>query len=174
MQTAGLAQTVEPRPRRWTKAEYYQIAAMGWFDGKRVELVEGEIMVFSPQKFIHYAVTDQVAERLRKAFGIGFWVRLQAPLGLGSRSEPEPDVSVVAGARTDYTDHPSTALLVVEISDTTLANDLGRKASLYARAGLPDYWIVNLVDEQVEVFRNPIVDGMQPYGFRYADLTVLT
>jgi Uma2 family endonuclease len=166
-------QAAEPTPRRWTRSEFQQMADLGWFAGQRVELIEGEVMVLSPQKFPHYATCDRVAETLRRELGAGCWVRIQAPLDLGPSSEPEPDVSVVAGSRDDYTDHPTTALLIVEVSDTTLANDRGRKASLYARSNIADYWIVNLVDAQLEVRRNPVADSSQPYGFSYADETVL-
>jgi Uma2 family endonuclease len=173
MQSTAIVQGAEPVPRLWTKHEYYQMAELGWFIGQRVELIEGEVMVQSPQKFSHYATTDQAAEVLRKVFEPGAWVRIQGPLDLGADSEPEPDVSVVSGSRKNYTRHPTTALLLVEVSDTSLANDRRRKGSLYARAGIGDYWIINLVDPQLEVYRNPVPDGTQPYGFRYADQTIL-
>jgi Uma2 family endonuclease len=163
----------EPDKRRWSRDEYYRMAELGWFDGQRVELIDGDVMVQSPQKFGHYAAVDRVAEALRDVFGPGFWVRQQAPMGFGAFSEPEPDVSVVAGRREDYTDHPTTAALVVEVSDTTLPYDRNRKASLYAAAGVADYWIVNLVDLRVEVYRQPGPDGSQPYGAGYADRQVL-
>src|SRR5262249_3117373 len=108
----------------------------------------------------------------RAAFGVGFWIRTQAVLNLGPESEPEPDLSVVPGGPRDYPEHPKTALLVVEVSDTTLWLDRTRKRPLYASAGLADYWIVNLVDRQVEVHRNPIADSAAPLGFRYADVTI--
>ena len=73
--------TSEPDKRRWTRQEYAQMADLGWFAGQRVELIDGDIMVLSPQKFPHYATVDRVAEVLRGAFGAGFWVRLQAPMG---------------------------------------------------------------------------------------------
>src|SRR5262245_10736836 len=129
----------EPRTRRWTRAEYYRLADMGLFHGQRVELIEGELMVQSPQKAAHFTTTDRVAELLRQHFGSGFHVRMQGPLDLGPHSEPEPDVAVVAGRREDYaTNHPRTAVLIVEVCDTTLTSDRTRKASLYARAGLAD------------------------------------
>jgi Uma2 family endonuclease len=99
---------------------------------------------------------------------------MQGPLDLRPHSEPEPDVAVVPGRRQDYAvRHPHIALLVVEVSDTSLAQDRGDKASLYAAAGITDYWIVNLVDGQLEVFRNPIADPSQRHGHRYADVIVL-
>jgi hypothetical protein len=80
---------------------------------------------------------------------------------------------VVSGTRDDYTDHPTVAFLLVEVSDTTLASDRLRKGSLYARAGVLDYWILNLVDEQLEVYRDPRTDAAKPYGFGYASVTIL-
>jgi len=112
-------------------------------------------VVLSPQKFEHGATADRVGELLRAAFPQGFWVRTQLPLDLGATSEPEPDVSVVTGTVDDYADHPTSAVLVVEVSDTTLGFDREQKAELYSRAGIPEYWIINLVQEQVEVHRYP-------------------
>ncbi|MCI0457871.1 MAG: Uma2 family endonuclease [Gemmataceae bacterium] len=163
----------EPDKRRWTRSEFYRMAELGWFDGQRVELIDGDVMVQSPQKFGHYATVDRVAEVLRALFGAGFWVRIQGPMAFGAFSEPEPDVSVAAGRREDYSDHPTTAVLLVEVSDTTLAYDQNRKASLYATVGVREYWIVNLVDRQVEVYRNPRPDNTQDFGHGYADRQVL-
>jgi Uma2 family endonuclease len=87
-------------------------------------------------------------------------------------SDPEPDVSVVAGKREDYRDHPTTALLIVEVSDTTLDYDQTQKVGLYARAGIADYWILNLVANQVEVYRDPVPDAAWPYGYRYGTVRV--
>ena len=164
----------EPHPRLWTKDEYYRLGDLGFFNGQRVELIEGEIMVLSPQNWLHGSTTDRVAEVLRQSLGGGSWVRMQLPLDLGLIIEPEPDVSVVPGQREDYTDHPTTALLVVEVSEATLAYDQGDKASLYAAGRIIDYWVVNLVDRQIEVYRNPTADSSQRHGHRYADVTILT
>ncbi len=119
----------------------------------------------------HCISTDNVAELLRDLFPKDrFWVRMQMPLDLGLDSEPQPDVAVVAGAKGAFTAHPTTALLVVEICDTTLAIDRGRKISLYARGRIEDYWIVNLVDRCLEVYRRPVPDAAFEFGFRYADV----
>src|SRR5437879_6193872 len=117
-----------PGRRTWTKAEYYRMADLGWFRGERVELIEGEIMVLSPQKWAHSVTTDKATETLKRVFGSGFWVRMQLPLDLGQTTEPEADVSVVKGKREDYSNHPTTALLAVEVSDSTLRYDRTRKA----------------------------------------------
>lgn len=146
-----------PAVRRWTRDDYYKMAEAGIFaPGERVELIEGEIVAMTPQKSPHAAAGSLVEEALRVAFGPGFHVRSQRPLDLGPESEPEPDAAVVRGRPRDYVSaHPVTAVLVVEISDTTLAYDRGRKAALYAKAGIPEYWIVNLVDRILEVHRDP-------------------
>jgi Uma2 family endonuclease len=163
----------EPDKRRWTRQEYAQMADLGWFAGQRVELIDGDILIQSPQKFGHCATVDRVAEVLRAAFGPGYWVRQQAAMGFGAFSEPEPDVSVVAGRREDYADPPGTALLLVEVSDSTLACDRSRKASRYATVGVADYWILNLVDGCLEVLRRPAPDSAQMSGQGYADGQVL-
>jgi Uma2 family endonuclease len=164
--------TVDPQPRRWTKEEYYRLGDLDFFRGQRVELIDGEIMVLSPQEWPHYSTTARIARELDSAWH-GVWVRTQAPSDLGQSTEPEPDVSVVAGSLDDYSAHPTTALLVVEVSVTTLAYDRGRKASLYAAGGIADYWIANLVNGQLEIHRDPVPDADQDFGHRYANVTIL-
>lgn len=161
-------QLLEPRTRRWTRDEYYQMADLGWFQDQHVELIDGEIIEMSPQKNQHVVAIALVEEALRIAFGDNHWIRIRFPLHLESDSEPEPDVAVVPGKARDYQDHPTTALLVVEISDTTLSFDSKRKANLYAGAQIADYWIVNLVDGRLDVYRESIADQTAPFGHRYA------
>jgi Uma2 family endonuclease len=133
----------------------------------RVELVEGEIVELSPERSRHASGIDLAAEALRLAFGAGHTVRVQHPLALGEQSEPEPDIAVVRGSARDYANaHPVTALLVVEVADSSLDYDRARKAGLYAAAGIPEYWISNLVQGKLEVHRDP--DGR-----RYRDVSVL-
>lgn len=157
------------RPRRFTKAEYYRLGELGFFTGQRVELIEGRLMVASPQNAIHSSTVCRVSYALQPAFGPDRLVRCQLPIDLGQTTEPEPDVAVVVGPFSLYDHaHPTTALLIVEVSETTLAYDRGRKASLYARAGVADYWIVNLPQRQVEVYRDPVADPGEPFGHRYA------
>src|SRR5262245_32831562 len=127
-----------PAVRRWTRDEYYRLGDAGFFRGQRVELVEGVIVKMSARKAPHTAAVLQTVDALRAAFGPGYCVRNQEPLKLAKRSEPEPDVAIVPGIPKDYTDHPSSALLVVEVSDTTLSYGR-RKGGLYARAGIADY-----------------------------------
>ena len=156
-----------PHPHRFTREEYYQMADVGLFEGQRVELIEGEIVDMAPQKNPHVLGVSRTSRALAKAFGDAFWVRSQAPLHLGAGSEPEPDLAVVPGPMESYKDHPTTALLIVEVADTTGRFDRGKKASLYARAGIKDYWIINIQDECVEVLRDPVKDTHAPLGWRY-------
>lgn len=145
----------DPQVRHWTRDDYYRMAQAGLFVGQRVELIDGEILMMSPMKPSHAAALQLAAKALEVAFGDGYCVRAQLPLRIDESTEPEPDLAVVPGAPRDYQDHPRTALLLVEISDTTLAFDRGGKLALYARAGIPEYWIVNLNDRRVEVYRSP-------------------
>jgi Uma2 family endonuclease len=161
MAVVQVAPTVDPvevgvRRRLWTREEYYRMAEAGIIrHDERLELIDGQVLLKVTQNHPHATGVSLAAEAARAAFGPGHWIRSQLPLTLGPFSDPEPDASVVVGEPDDYDDHPTTALLVVEVSDSTLAADRRLKASLYARAGLPDYWIVNLIDRQLEVLRDP-------------------
>ncbi len=94
---------------------------------------------------------------------------LEGPIGLDEESKPEPDVAVVPGGPEDYRSmHPSHPALTVEVAESSLGSDRERKGSVYARAGLPDYWILNLVDSVLEVYREPTVDLSAPFGWRFA------
>ncbi|MFO0928031.1 MAG: Uma2 family endonuclease [Gemmataceae bacterium] len=147
------------RPRRFSKAEYYRLGELGFFRGQRVELIEGRLMVSSPQNPAHGSAVCRVGYALQQAFGTGYLVRTQLPLDLGQATEPEPDVAVVVGPFSLYDQaHPTAAMLVVEVSDATLNYDRRQKGSLYARGGVTDYWIVNLPDRRLEVYRQPIAD----------------
>lgn len=141
---------------RWTREEYERLAEDGYFrPDERVELVDGIIYEMSPQKSWHAAAIQALQEYLGPAFQDGYNLRIQMPLALSLHSEPEPDVAVVQGHWRDYRDfHPSTAALVIEVADTTLLYDR-EKSAVYARAEIPDYWIVNRIDACLEVYREP-------------------
>jgi Uma2 family endonuclease len=142
---------------RWTRSEYHRMVATGVFPPEaRLELLDGEIVEMSAQKGPHASAVDLVEEALRVGFGKGFYVRGQKPLRLDDYSEPEPDIALVEGSIRDYADHhPTAAILVVEVADTTLAYDRLNKAAVYARTGIPEYWILNLRDRCLEVYRRP-------------------
>jgi Uma2 family endonuclease len=165
----------EVKTRRWRRVEYEQLIETGFFQpGDPVELVDGQLIVAEPQGSRHFGAVRAVEEALRAAFGSGWEVRAQAPLALDEESEPEPDVAVVTGSFRDYlARHPSRPVLVVEVSESSLALDRDHKGSLYARAGLADYWIVNLVDRLLEVHREPDPDPATSFGWRYRSVEVL-
>lgn len=163
---------VEVKTRRWKRVEYERLIETGFFQpGDPIELVGGQLIVAEPQGSGHFAAIQAVEEALRAAFGPGWQVRGQGPLALDEESEPEPDVAVVPGSFRDYVAaHPSRPVLVVEVSESSLALDRHHKGSLYARAGLDDYWIVNLVNRVLEVYRNPGPDPAASFRWRYQSL----
>jgi Uma2 family endonuclease len=158
------------RLRRWTRKEYHRAAELGLFrPEERLELLDGEILEkMSPQNPPHSNGILRSVRILNRAFGSNHHPRPQLPLALNGRSEPEPDVVVVVGTEDDYatkTPAAADARLVVEVSDSTLRLDRGRKRKAYARAGIMEYWIVNLPQRQLEVHRDPV-------GTEYRSITV--
>jgi Uma2 family endonuclease len=158
------------RTRRWKRREYERLIDHGFFSpDERLELIDGRLVIKEPQYSPHATAVALVTEALRLAFGPGWYVRSQFPVALDKWSEPEPDVCVVPGSPRDYRDaHPARPVLVVEVSQSRLLFDRRRKASIYARAGLTDYWIVNIVDRVLEVCRDParLVAPRRRWGYR--------
>jgi Uma2 family endonuclease len=148
-----------PRARCWTREEYHRASDLGLFrPDERLELLDGEIIEKMTQNSPHATSVAQAAGLLGAAFGVGFHTRSHSPIILNEISEPEPDVAVVPGAAFDYlTGHPRAAdlLLIVEVSDATLRFDRTRKRTAYARAGIREYWILNLRERRLEVYRDP-------------------
>ena len=121
-----------------------------------VELLDGIIVAEPPQDPDHAAASSQIDRILHDVIGRRAAIRVQLPLVLGPYSAPEPDVAVVPGTESDYARrHPTTALLVVEVARTSLPKDRLSKSRLYAAAAIPEYWLVNLKDDCLEVFRQP-------------------
>lgn len=161
---------------RWTRESYLSAVRAGVIDPEaRIELIEGDIIQLSPQSDPHAAVLCGLGEWLHEAFGAGFVIRTQMPLAIGSESLPEPDIAVVPGKWRDYTSRtPDKAALVVEVSDTSLLKDRTTKAGLYASAGVPEYWIVNLQDNLLEVHRQPAPMAGQPFGHHFKSIERLS
>jgi len=155
--------------RRWTRAEYDRLIELGVFrPGDPVELLGGALVVAEPQSGPHYTAIYLAKDSLRAAFGPGWVIRTQAPIALDDHSEPEPDVAVAQGTPREYAgEHPARPVLVVEVALASVALDRDHKGSLYARAQLEDYWIVNLVDRVLEVYRQPMRDSASVFGWRY-------
>src|SRR5262245_11804014 len=156
-----MRQAQHPRLHRWTRREYERLLDHGFLgDDDPIELIDGLLLVKEPQSSPHRTAILLVAKALEQAFGDGWFVQIQSPIILGARSEPEPDVCVVGGAPRDYVDsHPTRPALIVEVAHAGLAVARGRKAAMYARGSIADYWILNLVDRVLEVHRQPARPG---------------
>lgn len=164
---------IEPHVHTWTRDEYYRLADLNFFQGRRVELIEGQIIDMAAMKSPHATAVDLVDAALKEIWGTGYYIRQQKPFVVSNISEPEPDVAVVKGNIRDYaTAHPTQAELIVEVADTSLRYDRSVKGSLYAKAGVPEYWIVNLGDHQLEIYRHPQPDNTAGYGFSYSAVQV--
>jgi len=163
------------RTYRWTRREYGQLIKYRLLDeDDPVELVDGLLLVKEPQYTPHATGTALVAEALRTAFGPGWHVREQHPMALDDRSEPEPDVCVVPGSARDYlVTHPTGAALVVEVAASGLAIARGRKAAMYARNGIADYWVLNLLDRVLEVHREPVRRPGTRYRWGYGAIDLI-
>ncbi len=164
-----LSEQAGVRVWRWTRDDYYRASDMGLFGDQRVELLDGEILVMAGQKTPHFSTIRRVTDALEDLLGEVYEVRPQGPIVLSDDSEPEPDVVVVPGRIGNYDDHhpiPAEVRLLVEVSDATLATDRGSKRTAYARESIAEYWIVNLVNRRLEVYRNPaFVTGEHIYKF---------
>jgi Uma2 family endonuclease len=165
MSASEALSSIEPELVRSIKrSEYDQMVELGMFQDERVELIRGVLVKMSPQLAPHASTVQKLTQLLMTRLQGRFSLRIQSPLALSDDSEPEPDVAVVALG--DYeSQHPSTALLVIEVSDTTLKKDRG-KAAVYASSGIGEYWIVNLGARAVEVYSSPD-------GDRYAEVRTL-
>src|SRR5438093_5108616 len=172
-----MATTVAPPPRtrRWTRVEYERLVELGVFQpGERLELMDGVLVVREPQGSRHAGTIRRVLAALRTALGSDWQIDSQLPIALDADSEPEPDIAVVPRDPGAYLDaHPSRAVLIVEVAETSYRLDREYKASLYARASIPEYWIIDLAHEAVEVHREPEASAEALYGWRYRSVIAL-
>lgn len=167
--------TMPLRTRRWSRLEYDRLVEHGMFrPDERLELLDGFLVVREPQGSRHAAAVAAAHRVLAAALGPGYHVRDQEPVALDEASEPEPDLAVVRGEPWDYQyGHPSAPVLVVEVADSMLALDRRDKARLYARAAIAEYWIVNLVDLALEVYRDPVQSSSARQGQEYRSVRSL-
>ncbi len=160
--------------RRWTRAEYERLVDLGLFQGDPVELIGGQLVVAEPQGSYHATAVGAADDALRAVLPPGWIVRAQMPVALDDESAPEPDLAVVPGVRADYrASHPARPVLALEVAESSLDFDRQHKGSLYARAGVQDYWIVNLIARVLEIYRDPVPDPSAPCGWRYRSVTTL-
>jgi Uma2 family endonuclease len=150
--------------KHWITAdEYERMGEAGIFpEDARFELIEGEIYEMSPIGSPHAACVNYLSMLLNRLFGDSFIVAIKNPIRLDDFSEPQPDVALLR-RRDDFyrSAHPTPTdvLLVVEVADTTVETDRKVKLPLYARAGIPEAWIVNIPDEQIEIYSDPSGDA---------------
>jgi len=158
--------TLSPQDLRLiTTIEYHQMAEAGILSGdEQVELIAGQIIHKMPKGPAHSALCKRIEKLLESRLGNHVLVRLQDPITLDTYSEPEPDIAVVHPQDNFYADHhptPTEIFLIIEVSDTTLSRDLGIKADLYAAAGIADYWVLDINNQQLHIFRDPSQTGYQ-------------
>ena len=156
-------------PARWTAAQYLKLVDDGVLGpDDRVELVEGVLVTMPPQNVPHSAGVTRVTNILQRAVASRAIMRVQLPFIAGSRSVPEPDVALIPGPLERWDrEQPREAFLLVEVADSSLQFHRLTKRGVYAAAGVPEYWIVNVVDDCVEVRRNPV-----PAERRYASVAI--
>jgi Uma2 family endonuclease len=149
--------------RRFTVDEYYRMAEAGILhEDDRIELIEGEIVEMAPIGSNHASNVDRLTHLFFERVGRGAIIRVQSPIHLGEYSEPQPDITLLRPRPDFYASAhpgPQDVLLVAEVAETSIAYDREVKSPIYARAGIREYWIVDLAGESVEVYRDPSPDG---------------
>lgn len=153
-----------PAPRLFSRGEFQQMLETGLLAGERVELLEGTILTMSPQNTPHAAVVNRLNYQLMRSCGPDLYIRVQSPITLDAYNQPEPDLVICTPDPLDYAQthpQPEQIFLVIEVADASLRQDRHRKALVYARSGIPEYWIVDLVHRQVEVLTDPDAEAEQ-------------
>lgn len=157
-----------PRTLLWTVDQFHYLGDLGMFEGRRAMLIDGVIVEEGPMNPPHRLALELATDAVRTAFGPGWRVCVQMPLVLGQTTDPEPDIAVVAGSARGATTHPTSAGLVVEVSDTSLRYDMTTKVGVYAAGGIADYWVLDVNARQLLVFRDPQPDPAAPGTHTYA------
>lgn len=151
--------------RKWTVKEYHKLGELGFFHPEeRVELISGNIITISAKGTANTSATRRTANVLRDILGNQVDVYNKSPIALDDNSEPEPDIALVRIDPFDYATHhptPSEVYLIIEVADSSLTFDREIKAKAYARSGIADYWVLNVNDRQLHVFREPAENGYQ-------------
>ncbi len=142
---------------KWTVEEYHQMIEAGILKNHRVELLVGEIIEMPPEGPLHVFYGEELADYLRSRLAGKALIREAHPITL-TNSEPQPDIAIVEPPRERYRNrhpYPEDIFLVIEVSDSTLAKDLELKRKAYAQAGIREYWIIDVKNKQLIVFRSP-------------------
>src|SRR5579883_297710 len=152
---ATLAGLRNARPRKWTVPEFHRLCSLGMFADRRPILLDGVVLEQGPMDAPHGNGVERSDAAIRVAFGAGWRFRIQLPLVLSLHTDPVPDIAVIRGTLSGNPDHPTTAALVIEVSDTTFDTDVTEKAELYTTTGIADYWVLDVVKHELHVFRDP-------------------
>lgn len=146
-----------PQPFRWTIEQYRKLGETGLFHDVKTMLIDGEIYTMVMPKPPHDTALGLTEEWLRTIFTSGCHIRNQKGFDVGTRNDPGPDLAVVPGSIRDYaTRTPTAAVLVVEVAETSLDMDTTTKAELYATAGVPEYWVLDVTGRRLLVYRDPV------------------
>lgn len=163
-QIGGIAETLlmssaesilSPRGLEMSRRAYHQLGERGAFEGLRVQLVNGTVIVMSPMGTPHAFMVAKLSRHLFRQAPEQFDVRVQLPIAASDDSEPEPDFAIVEADMKPGADHPTTASLIIEVADSSLTLDLGPKARLYAACRVAEYWVIDLKTNTLVVHRSP-------------------
>jgi Uma2 family endonuclease len=162
--------------KRFTITEYHRLVELGFLtESDRVELIRGELMQMTAKGTRHCVCNTKLYQELYELIKDKAVVRGQEPIILKSDSEPEPDVVIARGQADDYLSNhplPEDILLVIEVSDSTLKYDQNTKLELYAEAQISDYWIINLLANQLERYSQPYQDAQGDFGYRIKQISL--
>ena len=163
-----------PGPFRISREQYHRMSVLGFFENRRVELIRGVVYEKARNSWPHTKSIHAIGEIFRERLSFGGWASLGNALACED-SEPEPDVAVYRGRMREYTNHPTPndALLVVEVASESLEYDTKIKAKLYAEYSIPDYWVFDLENRQLWVFRDPI-EGEYRTQFKLTEVASIT
>jgi Uma2 family endonuclease len=154
-------------------AEYFRMADLGIFEDRRMQLIEGRIYQMPPQRVPHSVALELVNRFFSRTFSSNHRIRIQSPFLATNGSEPEPDFAVISGNDPRAAkEHPSAAVLIVEIGDTSIGIDHD-KLRVFSMSGVPEYWIVNIPRRMLEVYRDPIPGSDPPEGPAYQSIQTL-
>lgn len=143
---------------KWTLAEYHRMIETGLLDDKQVELIRGEIVEMPPEGEPHAYALSESGEYLADLLGKRAKVRYGNPITLPNRSEPQPDIAIVQRLGQEYYEHhpyPENIYWLIEYSNSSLSKDISLKSKTYAEVDIPEYWVVNLQNQSLIVFRAP-------------------
>jgi Uma2 family endonuclease len=147
----------------WTVEDYYRMSDLGILDpSERTELIAGQIILMTAKGTPHVIVLQLLATNLQAQLGTTALIRTQDPIRLDNFSEPEPDLAIVKGTIFDYAEHhpvPEDVYLVIEVADSTLKKDCEVKDKIYARSSIAEYWVVDIKNRQIHIFRDPTPTG---------------